>query len=63
MTQALLDFADDEAADRAGVEWTLRCCISQAEVDRLREAAEELGLMAAWRRRRKELQRREARKA
>ena len=62
MTQALLDFADDEAADRAGVEWTLRCCVSQDEVDRLREAAEELGLTASWRRRRKELQRQEGRK-
>lgn len=63
MTQSLLDFADDEATDQAGVEWTLRCCISVAEVDRLREAAEEPGLAREWQRRRKELQRREARKA
>lgn len=48
MTQSLLDFADDEATDQAGVEWTLRCCISVAEVDRLREAAEEPGLAEAW---------------
>ena len=62
MPQSLLDFADDEATDQAGVEWTLRCCISVAEVDRLRDEAEELGLAGAWRRRRKELQRQESKR-
>ena len=61
MIQSLLDFADDEAVDRAGVEWTLRCCVSVDDLDRIRDEARELGLARAWRMRRKDLQRQEAR--
>jgi len=56
MTQSLLAFADDLEADRVGVEWAIQCSKSLDELERLRDPAEELGLVGAWRRRRKELQ-------